>query len=170
MSTARMTDAMRRLLTLRLEDLEARISRLDEQRQGDDSVDAAALVMQLAGERDQIADALRNALLIDDDPFDVDAIEVGDLVTIRSEAGEIESYVVVDEGVGGRARTGWVSVRSPLGAALLGRATGDRIGVLSPQGLRSYVIVGFQRASNSVFDDARSDSRARRLPADAFIG
>lgn len=170
MSTARMTDAMRRLLKLRLDDLEAKVATLDAQRQGDHSVEATALVMQLKSERDQIADALRDALVIDNEPFDIDAIEVGDLVTIRTDEGRTESYVLVDRGVGGRARSDWVSVTSPLGAALLGRATGDRIDVLSPQGSTSYVIVDFQRASNFGSDAWREDALTRDLPSEAFIG
>ena len=38
-------------------------------------------------------------------------------------------------------RTGHLSLASPLGKALLGRAVGDRIQVQTPRGLRSYQIL-----------------------------
>ena len=169
MSTTRMTGARKRSLELRLEDLEARIATLDEQRQGDESVEGTALKIQLTRERSQIVDALRDAQLIDDEPFDVHAIEVGDVVTIQSEEGKTERYVPVDDGVGARARSDWVSITSPLGAAVVGRAKGERVEVDSPQGPLSYVIVGFERASENAFvSEAASDTAlARPLPSGA---
>lgn len=170
MSTKRMTGAMKRSLEIRLQNLEARISALDEQ--GDDSVETTALLIQLARERAKVADALRDAQMIDDEPFDIDAIEVGDLVTIQNEGGETESFVLVDAGVGARARSDWVSVISPLGAALLGRDRGERVDVHSPQGSLMYAIVDFERASENVLlsDGAGDSSRTRGLPSEAFFG
>lgn len=159
MSQTRMTRQMRRSLEARLNDLDARIEILDAQRQGDDSLEAAAMLVQLTGERDRITDALREMTLIDDEPFDVHAIEVGDVVTVRDEEGEVDRYVLVDE-VGARARSDWVSVRSPLGAAIVGRSKGDRVEVDTPGGGVSYVILAFERAS------AASDE----LPSEAFLG
>ena len=147
MSKTRMTSAMKRSLELRLEELKTRIARLDVQVQGDDSFEATALMIQLTRERSQVQDALRDAELIDDEPFDFDAIEVGDAITIQNEEGETENYVVVDDGVGARARSDWVSINSPMGAAVLGRGKGDRIEVQSPQGPLSYFVVSFERAS-----------------------
>lgn len=112
MSTTRMTGAMKRSLEVRLKDLEARIATLDEQTQGDDSVEATALMIQLTRERFQIADALRDAELIDDEPFDFDAIEIGDLVTIQNDEGEAERYgssTTASERV--LASTGYLSIR-----------------------------------------------------------
>lgn len=164
MSQTRMTRQMRRSLDARLKDLESRIEVLDAQRQGDDSHEATAMLVQLSTERDRIADALREATLIDDEPFDVHAIEVGDLVTVRDERGEVERYVLVD-GIGARARSDWVSVRSPLGAAIVGRSKGDRVEVDSPGGGVTYVVLGFERAS----DESR-DAAASELPSEAFLG
>jgi transcription elongation factor GreA len=154
-----MTRQMRRSLEARLNDLESRIEVLDAQRKGDDSLEATAMLVQLSGERDRIADALRDATLIDDEPFDVHAIEVGDVVTLRDEDGATDRYVLVDDGVGARARNDWVSVGSPLGAAVVGRSKGERVEVVLPQGTASYEILGFQRASD-----------ASDLPSEAFLG
>ena len=132
MPTTRMTGSMRSVLEVRLSELNARLESLERQREGDESAETAALLGELARERDDIADALRDARLIDDDPFDSDAIEVGDVVTIRAAGGEVERYVLVDGKAGSRARSDWVSVASPLGTAILGRNTGDRVDVESP--------------------------------------
>ena len=145
MVTKRMTRAMKVSLEVRLAELDERIATLDDQRSRDDSGESA-LLAQLTRERDQVADALRDATLIDDEPFDFGAIEVGDLVTLQGDNGKVEKYLLVDGGVGTRARDDWVSVDSPLGSALLGRAKGERLEVSSPQGVATYVVVEFERA------------------------
>lgn len=101
----------------------------------------------MSGERSQIADALATAILIDDDPFDTEAIEIGDTITIREVDGETGRYVLVDGTVGSRAQQDWVSAASPLGAALLGRNKGDEVMVGTPGGSLGYVILGFERTS-----------------------
>lgn len=167
MSQTRMTRPMWRSLEAHLKDLESRIEALDAQRKGDDSLEATAMLVQLNGERDRIVDALRDVSLIDDEPFDVNAIEVGDLVTLRDEAGETDRYLLVDDGVGARVRSDWVSVGSPLGAAILGRGKGDRVEIALPRGNASYEILAFERSSDDAIDyGARSD----RLPSEAFLG
>jgi transcription elongation GreA/GreB family factor len=159
MTAARITSAMRRSLELRLEELEARIAALDIEGNGHDSVEGSALLLRLRGERNRVLDAVRDAKLIDDEPFDLHALEVGDLVTVRDDDGEVGRYVLVDEGVGTRARGDWVSVGSPLGRAILGRSRGDKVQVESPEGRLSYVIVHFERASEgSVANAGRSES------------
>jgi transcription elongation GreA/GreB family factor len=173
MTTTRMTGPMRRSLESRLVDLDARIETLDAQRKGDDSMEATALLVQLTRERDGIADALRDVTLIDAEPFDTEAIEIGDTVTIRDADGEMNNYVLVDGSVRSRARTDWVSVSSPLGAALLGRSKGDKVLVESPAGPMSYIVVDFDRASEeSLALDASTGSRRvlTLLPSEAFLG
>ena len=171
MTATRMTGAMKRSLELRLEELEVRIASLDAQREGDHSLETTALMIQLTRERAEIADALRDARLIDDEPFDFEAIEVGDLVTIRADDGIVDSYVLVADGVGARARSDWVSVTSPLGRAILGRSKGERVEVQSPQGPVGYVVVDFERASERSFVPDRDHAGGNPwLPAEAFIG
>jgi transcription elongation GreA/GreB family factor len=142
----KMTTAMRSTLAERLADLDTRIEALHRLREEDDSLDATALSNELVAERDQISDALEQATLIDDAPFDEHAIEVGDTVTIRDGSGQSERYVLVDAGVGARVRSDWVSAMSPLGAALVGRSRGEQVWVETPGGRRCFVIVDFERA------------------------
>jgi transcription elongation factor GreA len=174
MSTTRMTASMKRSLEIRLEDLDRRIEALKAQREGDDGVEVAALLEQLTGERSDAAEALRDATLIDDEPFDTQAIEIGDTVTIRDSDGETERYVLVDGNMRTRARSDWVSVSSPLGAAILGKDKGDNVHVESPSGTRSYVIVDFERAAgNSVHVSVSRNPAARArglLPSEVFLG
>ncbi len=146
MAITRMTRSIRRVLEIRLSELDTRIDSLERQREGDESAETAALLAELTRERDDVVDGLRDARLIDDDPFDSDAIEVGDVVTLRDADDEVERYVLVDGKAGSRARSDWVSVDSPLGAAVLGRNTGDRVQVESPRGVTTYEVVGFERA------------------------
>ena len=146
MHTTRMTDSMRSSLEARLLDLEMRVSALERRREGEGNLDETALHLHLSRERDRIADALANATLIDDDPYDTEAIEIGDMVTVRAiEDGEEEEFILVDQTVGSRARPNWMSAISPLGAALLGRGKGDEVVVQAPGGRRSYQILDFER-------------------------
>lgn len=168
MGTTRITRFMKRSLEARLSALNARIDSLEDQRDGDDD-EATALLGELARERDDIVEALRDARLIDDDPFDSEAIEIGDAVTIRGAEGEIERYVLVDGNAGSRARSDWVSVASPLGAAILGRNTGDRVRVDSPRGFMEWEILAFERASGDPAERAVR-STPSLLPSEAFLG
>jgi transcription elongation GreA/GreB family factor len=166
---------MRNTLEARLDDLDARIEALDNQRDGYDSVETTSLLEDLRRERSDVADALRDAVLVDDEPFDTEAIEIGDTVTVRAEDGAIERYVLVDGNVGTRARSDWVSASSPLGAALLGRNNGARVRVESPAGSAYYTIVAFERSSeDATFIDPGSGRRLSRalqlLPSDTFLG
>ncbi len=174
MTTTRMTRSMRRVLEVRLSELSARIDSVEGQRGDDESTETTALLGELTRERDDIVDALRDARLIDDDPFDSDAIEVGDVVTIRDADGEVERYVLVDGKAGSRARSDWVSVGSPLGAAILGRNTGDRVRVESPRGVTTYEVLGFERDSAdpvlSATASVRAEAAPRPLPSEAFLG
>jgi transcription elongation factor GreA len=146
MHTTRMTGSMRWSLEARLRELEERLSVLERPREGDASLDVTALHLHLSRERDQIADALANATLIDDDPYDTEAIEIGDMVTVRAiEGGVEERYILVDQTVGSRTRPDWMSAISPLGAALLGRGKGDEVAVQTPGGIASYRILDFER-------------------------
>ena len=160
MATTRMTGSMRRVLEIRLSELSTRIGSLERQREGDESTETASLLGELTRELDDIVDALRDARLIDDDPFDTHAIEVGDVVTIRDANDEVERYVLVDGKAGSRARSDWVSVDSPLGAAILGRNTGDRVRVESPRGVTGYEIMGFERASTEMIPPGESTTLA----------
>ena len=174
MTMTRMTASIKRSLEIRLQELDRLIEELNAQREGDDGVERAALMEQLIRERSDTADALRDASLIDDEPFDTEAIEIGDTVTIRDSEDETERYVLVDANVRTRAGSDWVSVSSPLGAAILGRGKCDEVHVESPSGTMSYVIVDFERASGNPTHPFVSRSRAARgrrlLPWEAFLG
>ena len=154
-------------------------------REGEDSLDETALHLHLSRERDRIADALANATLIDDDPYDTEAIEIGDMVTVRSiEGGEAEEFILVDQTVGSRARPDWMSAISPLGAALLGRGKGDEVVVQTPGGTGSYQILDFERyvdvdevegPTNRITDYTSDASETREfqpntLPTDSWFG
>ena len=171
----RMTGPMRRSLEVRLTDLDRRIETIDAQRDGDDSLEATTLLEQLRRERADVADALRDATLIDDTPFDTEAIEIGDTVTIRDQDGATDRYVLVDGNMRIRAQSDWVSVSAPLGAALVGRSKGDEVHVESPSGTMSYLIIDFERASDDstvlAVSGHRIDAVARKLlPSEAFLG
>lgn len=175
MSFIRMTTPMKRSLERRLEHLDKRIEILEAQQEDDDSFEATALLEQLRQEHSGVADTLRDAILIDGDPFDTEAIEIGDTVTVQDPEGAVNRYVLVDNNIRTRAQSDWVSMSSPLGAALLGRGKGDDVHIESPSGTMSYVVVDFERASDGAVGVGVSGGRVpahwrSQLPSEAFIG
>ena len=145
MQTTKMTASVWRSLETRLVELNERIGALELGMHGDDPFDEA-LHAQLSNERNQIADALVRAALIDNEPFDTHAIELGDTVTVRDlQDGSEQRYVLVDGTVGSRLQEDWVSATSPLGAALVGRSKNDEIVVDSPGGRTRYLVLAFER-------------------------
>jgi hypothetical protein len=129
----------------RLEDLETRqIPELEgESAEGD--VDAFALLKTLRRERDQLLDALRDDA--EEGIWDPRRIEVGDAVSVREVGSdEDEEFLLVPAEVGSRVEDGWVSEKSPLGAALVGAARGEVVEVAAPAGVRRYSIIDFRAA------------------------
>lgn len=167
MATTRITSAMRRSLERRVTELDDRIAALGPDRTGDDSAEATAFLAQLTRERDDILEALDDAVLVDDEPFDTEAIEIGDTVTVRDDEGEIERYLLVDASLRSRPRADWVSVSSPLGAALLGRNKGEKVRVESPAGASYYLIVAFERAEEEGAGLNETARPARDMPLPA---
>ena len=148
MTTTKMTREMRRSLIARMTQIEKRIEHLQQERDGDDAFTNMPLELQLKRELAEIADSLADAVLVETTPFDTHAIEIGDSVTIRSEEGAVETYVLVDDHVGTRVQDDWVSISSPLGGALLGRSVEDVVLVQTPEGAIAYTILGFERSGS----------------------
>jgi transcription elongation GreA/GreB family factor len=69
----------------------------------------------------------------------IGVVEAGSRVCVRDDEGERELVLV--EPADADARSGRVSVDSPLGRALLGHAAGDRVVVRAPAGTRMVSIV-----------------------------
>lgn len=156
MTQTKMTDEMRRALTGRMNELTERIALLEQD--VEEAMDNLALARQLARERDQIADALAGAVLIEGTPFDTQAIEIGDAVTVRSQHGIVERFLLVDGRFASRLQDDWVSVSSPIGEALLGRGVGDEVEVTTPSGTSIYRIVSFERSGGGSSDRAEVNS------------
>jgi transcription elongation factor GreA len=86
----------------------------------DDQVDALRRVL------DQAADVAA----VDEDPT---IVEIGDEVDVEHADGELDTYAVVDPAEADASQNR-ISVRSPLGQALLGARPGDLVTVLAPAG------------------------------------
>ena len=76
-------------------------------------------------------------------PADQGRVYFGAWVQLEDEQGVEHCYRIVgaDET---DAATGWISLRSPLARALLGKALDDEIRVATPGGMRQYVITGIE--------------------------
>ena len=70
-----------------------------------------------------------------------DRIGYGTTVTLREVASDLEEVYTLVTGDFFNLEEGHVSLASPLGHALIGRAAGDTVTVTTPRGERRYVIV-----------------------------
>ena len=76
---------------------------------------------------------LASACILDEQPKQVDRVDVGDHVTVQEEGGEPETYLLVGPAEADPLK-GRISYESPLGTALLGRKVGDVARVNAPAG------------------------------------
>jgi transcription elongation factor GreA len=94
-----------------------------------------------------VSHALATATSLEDEPHDPTVIELGDTVTVRrSGSPEQERFTLVGE-LEARLDESWVSVRSPLGSALLGSRTGELVDVETPGGVATYEVLAIARLS-----------------------
>lgn len=71
-------------------------------------------------------------------------VEIGSRVRVRDPEGEEEYTIVGDHEADAALRR--ISMGSPLAAALLGHAAGERVRVRAPGGLRAVTILGVAAA------------------------
>lgn len=76
---------------------------------------------------------LKHARVLDESELTNDSISVGSHVVIRDEDGDEESYTITGS-TEADPLEGKISDESPIGAALIGHAVGDRVEVLLPNG------------------------------------
>ena len=67
-------------------------------------------------------------------------VELGDKVLIRNQDGKIEQFIIVGSAEANPVE-GKISDESPVGRALLGRKTGDKVEVKTPAGLFKLLIM-----------------------------
>ena len=88
---------------------------------------------------------LDGMVVVDAPPADRTRVFFGAWVTLEDEAGAEHEYRIVgpDEF---DASTGWISMDSPLGRALLRKGLDDEVKIELPGGAKTYVIVGVRYA------------------------
>jgi transcription elongation factor GreA len=96
----------------------------------------AHLETKIARLRERIA----NAVVVAEDGADSGVVGFGSTVVVRDDHGAEESWRIVSSH-DAAPREGRLSAESPLAAALLGRAAGERISVALPRGERQLTVI-----------------------------
>jgi len=130
-----MTSAASRALETEIEPLMADVRRLAERSVHSGEERDRVAFEQAARRLVSVRAVLGSAQIVDDPAI----AAIGRRVTLREEDGALESYALVIPGDGDPAQ-GWVSVDSPLGAAMLGARPGDRVEVVAPAGVRTVTV------------------------------
>jgi transcription elongation factor GreA len=138
----RLEEELTSLQTQRQPDLAARIQEATEHGDVSDNGEYEDLKEEWVMVEVRIRDlehTLEHAQLIQRDPED-DAVGLGSRVTLRSDDGDEESWIVVSPE---EANTldGTISTESPVGRALLGCRAGDSPHVTTPGGTMVYTVV-----------------------------
>lgn len=95
----------------------------------------------------QLEAMLKNARVIDNDELNLDTVSVGTHVKIEDEDGEVEEYDITGS-TEADPMNGKISDESPVGAALVGKKTGDTVTVALPNGgTIDYKILEISRAA-----------------------
>ncbi len=95
----------------------------------------------------QLEAMLKNARIIDNDELNLDTVSVGIHVKIEDEDGEVEEYDITGS-TEADPMNGKISDESPVGAALVGKKTGDSVTVSLPNGgTIDYKILEISRAA-----------------------
>ena len=110
----------------------------------DGDADAPTFVPNIAGQQllrqlNNLRDVLERAVVVEDGEVAV----IGRRVTLQEPDGTTSTYALVIPGEGD-PRTGWVSVDSPVGNALLGRRLGDALTIEAPSGPWTATIAGLE--------------------------
>jgi transcription elongation factor GreA len=136
----------RKRLELELERLRERFNeaseRLKQELQDTDGLTWYSTQEELALTGSRIEE-LEAALLADpNDPpaAEVDTVGLGSSVAVEDEGGREHSYLIVTP-IEADAASGLISLESPVGAALLGRRTGESVSVPVPRGQRHFKIL-----------------------------
>jgi transcription elongation factor GreA len=135
--------------------LEERLRGLEEERipllerelaeSGDPMIRTALLAT--TREVDVVRRALATATPLEGEPHDPTVVELGDTVTVRrSGSADRERFTLVGE-LEARLDGSWISVKSPVGSALLGSRTGESVDAKTPDGPVSYEVLAIERLS-----------------------
>jgi transcription elongation factor GreA len=87
----------------------------------------------LEGRIQELENALRNVVIIDEKPRQRDSVEIGARVTIQEEDFPSETYHLVGPKEANPGQ-GKISYESPIGRALMNHRTGDLVTVETPVG------------------------------------
>ncbi len=89
----------------------------------------------------EVKELLRNAVLIEKSDKDDGQVRLGSVITVLEEGfDDEETYYLVGQAEADPTK-GRISHVSPLGKALLGRVTGDRVSVAAPAGEIRFKII-----------------------------
>ena len=83
---------------------------------------------------------LASALILDEQPKQLDCIDVGNHVVVQEEGFEPETYRLVGPAEADPVK-GKISFESPFGIALMGRKTGDIVTVKAPDGVFTVKVI-----------------------------
>jgi transcription elongation factor GreA len=100
---------------------------------------------QLEARIRQLEDRLARAEVVDTSNLPLDRVRFGTTVVLEDlDSGEQVTYTLLGEDEADAGR-GWLSVHSPVGRALIGKAVDDEVSVSVPSGTKQYEVREIRR-------------------------
>ena len=94
---------------------------------------------------EEIEKILKNVEVVDEDEVDLDKINVGCTVTLYDKEFEEEVEYIIVGSTEANSLAGKISIESPLGKALLGKAIGEDVVVEAQAGAIEYTVLKIER-------------------------
>jgi len=139
---ARLQEELQTLVTVKKPDLASRIQEATEHGDVSDNSEYEALkeeAVMVDARIHELEQTLERAEVLDPAAGD-GSVSLGSRVTLRSDDGEQETWMVVSPEEA-HARDGTISTESPVGRAVMGRRVGDSAHVKTPAGTIVYTVV-----------------------------
>lgn len=95
------------------------------------------------GRIQSLENIINNAIIIDDNPQQLETVAIGATVTVRNPQGKPANYTITGSAEANPAQ-GKISNISPIGQSLLGKKVGDIAEVAAPSGKIQLEIVAIQ--------------------------
>ena len=97
----------------------------------------------LEGKIQELQDTLKNSVMIEELEVDLDEVGVGNTIVIQEENYPPEKYYIVGPKEADPTN-GRISLKSPIGNALLGHRVGDSVDVKTPGGTLKFKLISIE--------------------------
>jgi transcription elongation factor GreA len=91
----------------------------------------------------ELESMLKDVIIIDDLPKNIESVQIGSTVTLQEKEGELETYTLVGPQEA-NPLDGKISNESPIGQSLMNHHKGEKVKIITPQGPVELIIINIE--------------------------